>query len=108
MQPPGRASEAVRAVYPELYVKLSSDMLGRAAKADEKGERLPFQVRQQIGRFVGVQMEPAFKRSVVDLIDGARQARDAGTNPRPSAPPNLASSAGPESVQIQQREASVG
>ncbi len=103
--------EAIRTVYPELHVKLSERLLERAAELDAAGERLPIQTRLQIGRFVGVQIEPAFRPSVLELLDQARQgavdARQQPT-PRPSAPPNLAASTGPESMQIQQREASVG
>lgn len=98
--------EAVRAVYPELHLKLSERLLERAAEADARGERLPMQTRSQIGRFVGVQIEPAFRSTVLDVLEQAQQERDQ-MKPRPGSPPNLASSAGPESVQIQQRAASV-
>lgn len=98
--------EAVRAVYPELHVKLSERLLERAAEADAAGERLPMQTRLQLGRFVGVQIEPAFRPSVLDLLDQARQERES-QQPRPSSPPNLAASMGPESMQIQQRAARV-
>jgi hypothetical protein len=94
-------------------VSLSSKLLERAAKADAAGERIPIQTRQQIGRFVGVQIEPAFKTSVLDLIDQARGARDqqkqqgGEQNLRRSQPLNLAKTAGPESTQLQQRQARV-
>jgi len=104
--------EAIRAVYPELHVELSQQLLEKAADLDAKGQRLPIQTRLQIGRFVGAELEPAFRPRAVDLIDQARQGKaEAATQqptPRPSAPPNIASSVGPESVQIAQREARVG
>jgi hypothetical protein len=106
--------EALKAVYPELHVNLSARLLERAAKADAAGERLPMQTRNQIGRFVGVQIEPAFRGSVLALIDQARGARDQGQQQqqdspelRRSQPLNLAKSAGPESTQMQQRQARV-
>jgi hypothetical protein len=103
--------EAVRTVYPELHVELSQRLLERAAKADAEGKRLPMQTRNQIGRFVGVQIEPAFKGSVLALLDQARGERDQKSQqqpqPRPSHPLNLAKTAGPESTQIKQREARV-
>jgi hypothetical protein len=98
--------EAVRTVYPELHVKLTEKLLERAAEADAAGERLPMQTRLQLGRFAGVQIEPAFRSSVLDLLDQVRQERDQ-QQPRPSNPPNLAASTGPESMQIQQRASSV-
>lgn len=98
--------EAVRAVYPELHIKLTEKLLERAAEADAAGERLPMQTRLQLGRFAGVQIEPAFRSSVLDLLDQVRQERDQ-QQPRPSSPPNLAASMGPESMQIQQRAARV-
>lgn len=98
--------EAVRTVYPELHVKLTEKLLERAAEADAAGERLPMQTRLQLGRFAGVQIEPAFRSSVLDLLDQAQQERDQ-QQPRPSSPPNLAASTGPESMQIQQRASSV-
>lgn len=106
----GEQIEAVKAVYPELYLSLSEKLLERAADIDAAGGRIPMQTRMQLGRFVGVQIEPAFRSSVLGLLDQARQGRDqaAGQGARPSAPPNLAQSAGPESVQIQARAASVG
>ena len=99
--------EAIKTVYPELWLDLSERLLERAAQADADGERLPMQTRMQIGRFVGVQIEPAFKSSVLDLIDQARAGRDQaqGQQPRPSHPPNLAAGIGPESLQLQQRAA---
>lgn len=104
--------EAVRTVYPELWVNLSQRLLERAAKADADGRRIPMQTRRQMGRFAGVQIEPAFRTSVLDLIDQARGARDqeqaqGGQNLRRSQPLNLAKTAGPESTQIQQRQARV-
>jgi hypothetical protein len=104
--------EAVKAVYPELYVSLSEKLMSRAAEMDEQGERIPMQVRSQIGRFVGVQIEPAFKPSVLDLIDQARGERDSGQQGQQQGgggkPPNLAAGIGPESQQVAQRAGRVG
>lgn len=101
--------EAIKTVYPELWLDLSERLLERAAQADADGERLPMQTRMQIGRFVGVQIEPAFRSSVLDLIDQARAGRDQaqGQQARPSHPPNLAAGTGPESLQLQQRAARI-
>lgn len=99
--------EAVKAVYPELYVSLSEKLMSRAADMDAAGERIPMQTRAQIGRFVGVQIEPAFKPSVLDLLDQARGARDQQQGGG-GTPPDLAAGIGPESTQIAQRAGSVG
>lgn len=99
--------EAVKAVYPELYVSLSDKLMTRAADMDAAGERIPMQTRAQIGRFVGVQIEPAFKPSVLDLLDQARGARDQQQGGG-GTPPDLAAGIGPESTQIAQRAGSVG
>lgn len=104
--------EALKAVYPELYVSMSQKLLEKAAAADAAGRRLPIQTRSQIGRFVGVQIEPAFKSSVLDLVDQARGARDQqqaqpNKDLNRSAPLHLAQTSGPESTQMKQRQAGV-
>jgi len=106
----GEQIEAVKAVYPELYVSLSEKLLGRAAELDAAGKRIPMQTRMQLGRFVGVQIEPAFRSSVIGLLDQARQGRDqaGGQGMNTSAPLELTTGSAPESVQIQQRAARVG
>lgn len=104
--------EALKSVYPELYVSMSQKLLEKAAAADAAGHRLPIQTRSQIGRFVGVQIEPAFKSSVLDLVDQARGARDQqqaqpNKDLNRSAPLHLAQTSGPESTQMKQRQAGV-
>lgn len=104
--------EALKSVYPELYVSMSQKLLDKAAQADAAGRRLPIQTRSQIGRFVGVQLEPAFKSSVLDLVDQARGAREQEQaqpqqDLRRSAPLHLAQTSGPESTQMKQRQAGV-
>lgn len=105
----GEQIEAVRAVYPELYVSLSEKLLSRAADLDAKGQRLPMQTRMQLGRFVGVPIEPAFRSSVLQVLDQARAGQQQqGQGMNTSAPMHLTTGAAPESVQIQQRAARVG
>jgi hypothetical protein len=106
----GEQIEAVKAVYPELWVDVSGRLLERAAELDAKGQRLPMQTRLQLGRFVGVQIEPAFRSSVIGLLDQARQGREqaGGQGMNTSAPLELTTGTAPESVQIQQRAGRVG
>lgn len=97
--------EAVKTVYPELWSDLSEKLLDRAAQADARGDRLPMQSRQQIGRFIGAPLEPAFRKSVLSLLDQARSEREQSEQPKRTTPPKLADNVGPESMQIQARAA---
>ncbi len=98
--------ESIKTVYPELWSDISERLLDRAAKADAKGERIPSQLRSQIGRFVGFATEPAFKQSVLDTLERAKGERDQQQQQPPGKPlTNLAANMSPESMQVQQRAA---
>lgn len=67
--------EALKAVYPELWTEVSSRLLDRAARHDAAGGQLGAQARQQIARFIGMPVEPAFRKSVLQTLDAARNER---------------------------------